>query len=356
MKRRIGVGFVGAGRINWNHVANLSRQQNVELVGVADIAEEKAREMAKAYGMNYTKDYRTLLKDPKIDAVWIATPPNIRGLVIEFLEAGKHVMLEKPMSLSLKEAAEMTRATKKAGVKFQIGFMKRHAPRFTKVKQIIEKGELGNPIWCLAYYNGIPEIWYGPEWCWNVNVSGGLTVENTAHYLDTVRWLVGSKVVKVYSNLAKLYRREKNIEDSGAIILHFEKPVISMVSCGMNAPETFPHENIMLICTDGGLEAEASLTFIPGGFVENSELIIHDRESRCIRSWRYSSAGYEEEDAYFIKCIRENLKPIPDGEDARTTLEICLASLLSVKRGEPITLPLKEPISVQDLLPLPWTE
>lgn len=354
-EKEVRVGFIGAGRINQTHMEILARQTAVELVGVADNVIDKAKQLADIYGIKACSDYRELLDGPQIDAIWLATPPNNRlSICRDAIDAGKHIMAEKPIARTVQEAEEIVDLVEKGEVKFMVGFMKRFAPRFVKAHEIVKKHELGSPIWCVAYYNGPPNIWYSPSWCWDVDVSGGLLVENTSHYIDIMRWLVDSRVVGVYASLDKLYKKDGSVEDSGGIILHFDKPLIGLIACGMNSPERFPHEDLKLVCTEGALSAEASLTFLPAGFVENSNLTIYKDGVPEIVNWEFSTAGYEEEDIYFLKTLREGRDPSPSAREAKDTLEIAVAALYSVDTGQRIQIPLKE--DYKRRIPTLWKE
>lgn len=356
MKRldKIRVGFIGAGRMGLAHSEILSRQQGVSLVGVADNVESKAKKMAELYSMRPYSSYKDLLENPDIDAVWISTPPNShRDQAVSVLEAGKHVLLEKPIALSLSEADEIVKSSENSGAYLMMGFMKRFAPRFVKLKALLRKGVLGDPIWCIAYYNGFPDLWFGPEWCWNTKVSGGLVVENTVHYIDMFRWLIERPVAQVYANLSKLYRQESTIEDSGAIIMHFDVPLIAMIACGMNAPEYFPHEELRLVGTKGAAQVSSTITFVPSGAVETSQLRVYKKDLP-VETWNFSSPGYEEQDIYFLESIRRNQKPEPSGEEGKKNLEIALACLSSAKSRSPTRLPLLKSTGVGELSPLPW--
>jgi len=348
------VGLIGAGKINSVHAQILSEQPNVELVAVADLNEEQGRELANEYRIKWWADYEKLAMHPSIDAVWVATPPSShRKICMELLEAGKHVMVEKPISLSLKEADEMIACAQKNEVKLSVGFQKRHALSFRKCKEIIESGEMGNLMWCLGYYIGIPHLWWRSNWCWDVNEGGGLVVENTCHYIDMIRWLVGREITQVYASLAQSYQAKSTVEDTGVIVLKFDSGTIATIKCGMNVSESFPHEKLMLGGTQGEISASANMLNLP---VEGSKLSLYKFNIPYVQTWHFTSSGYKEQDISFIECIQKDLSPVVTGDEARAVLEVSLAALLSSKQNKPIKIPLQEDIGIKDILPLPWSK
>jgi predicted dehydrogenase len=156
MSRKLKIGIVGCGGIaNGKHMPSLTKLDNVEMVAFCDIIEEKAVEAAKKYGTKDAKvyvDYKELLKDKSIDVVHVLTPNRSHSFItVDALEAGKHVMCEKPMAINSAEAKKMVEAAKRTGKKLTIGYNNRQRPDSLYMKQVCEDGELGEIYFAKAH-------------------------------------------------------------------------------------------------------------------------------------------------------------------------------------------------------------
>ena len=191
------IGLVGAGAIADLHLATFPHLQGAQVVGVADPLVERARALADRAGVAAHADYRALLgplRDAKrqVDAVWICTPPFMHaGQAIEFADAGVHVFCEKPITVDLAEADRMIAACRKAGVRLMVGQVIRYYPETLRIKQMLEGGELGDPVF--AFGRRLTGSTRGPlsSWARDPKLSGGFAVESGCHEVDTVRFLAG---------------------------------------------------------------------------------------------------------------------------------------------------------------------
>jgi UDP-N-acetylglucosamine 3-dehydrogenase len=143
-----GVGVIGTGYWGKNHVRTFSELVSeglIDNVKICDLDEKRARELGDAFGIEYMTNYKTLLFDPKIEAVSIVTPSATHyQLVKEFMEAGKDVLVEKPMTMDSKEAEKLVRISKETGQILMVGHIFRHHPAVKELKHRIDLGEFGN--------------------------------------------------------------------------------------------------------------------------------------------------------------------------------------------------------------------
>src|SRR2546421_4209417 len=190
------LGLIGAGRIGSLHAEHLtSRIPAADLIMVADAFEEAARQCAERYAIPFaTQDYRDVLTRPDIQAVAICSSTDTHAQIIEAAAlAGKHIFCEKPIALDLPSIDRALDAVERAGVKLQIGFNRRFDANYRRVRQAVERGEIGRPqlLHLISYDPKPPPIEY-------IRVSGGLFLDMTIHDFDMARFLVGSEVEEVF--------------------------------------------------------------------------------------------------------------------------------------------------------------
>src|SRR5581483_4974946 len=197
MAKTVRIGIVGCGGIaNGKHMPSLSKLDNVELVAFCDIIPERAQKAAKEYGKENAKvytDYRKLLEDKTIDVVHVCTP-NISHaeITIAALEAGKHVMCEKPMAKTAADARRMVEAAKKSGKKLTIGYQSRHRSDSQYLHQAIRRGDLGE-----IYYGKAHAVRRRAVPTWGVFMDkelqgGGPLIDIGTHALDITLWMMNN--------------------------------------------------------------------------------------------------------------------------------------------------------------------
>lgn len=208
--RKVKIGIIGVGGIaSGKHMSNLARLENVELVGFCDPIRERAEEGAKKYGTADAKvltDYRDLLSMDEIEVVHVLTPNSSHAEIsIAALNAGKHVMCEKPMAKTAAEAREMLAVSGKTGKKLSIGYQSRFAPENLYLKKMIENGELGEIYFARSVScrrRGVP------TWGAFLNKEkqgGGPLIDIGTHALDLTLWLMDN--YKPQSVLASAYQK-----------------------------------------------------------------------------------------------------------------------------------------------------
>jgi len=340
--KKVGICLVGVGRAGAVHGKNFSeRIINSKVVAVVAYHRESAMKAAEEYGTkNWYTDHKEALKQKDVDAVVISTPTFTHANVtIDAAEAGKHVFCEKPMTLTLKEADAMMAATRKAGVKLQMGFMRRFDAEFQSAKQKLEAGVIGKPatIKSTGHGPGVP-----PPWACDPKTSIGMLAEVNSHDFDSVRWLMGSDIKRVYAEveaiaMPELKEKYPDFYDRALVTLRFANGSIGLIdsACpvryGYDARvEVLGTEGIMLI---GELKYQAVV-------VCKKETGVY---TSTFPSWRDRfREAYFEEDKHFIDCIINDKNPVASGEDGKTALEAVLAATKSFKEGKPVTLPLAQ--------------
>ncbi len=193
MDKKVRIGIIGCGGIaNGKHMPALKKLPNVEMVAFCDIIEEKAVKAAREFGVPGAKvftDYKELLKEQDIDVVHVLTPNKQHSFItVDALEAGKHVMCEKPMAINSAEAKKMIDAAKRTGKKLTIGYQNRFRPECLYLKKVCEAGDLGD-----IYYARAQAIRRRAVPTWGVfldaeNQGGGPLIDIGTHALDLTLW------------------------------------------------------------------------------------------------------------------------------------------------------------------------
>src|SRR2546422_716989 len=224
------IGLIGAGRIGQLHAEHLtSRITSADLVMVADVFEENAKQCAQRYAIPYvTQDYHDILDRPDIEAVVICSSTDTHASIIkEAAQAGKHIFCEKPIALDLPSIDRALNAVARAGVKLQLGFNRRFDASYRRVRQAVEQGETGRlqQLHIISRDPAPPPIEYIPG-------SGGLFLDMTIHDFDMARFLAGSEVDEVFVMAGVMVDPaigEVGDVDTATILLHFTNGVIGTI-------------------------------------------------------------------------------------------------------------------------------
>ncbi|MGI4787272.1 MAG: Gfo/Idh/MocA family protein [Janthinobacterium lividum] len=217
MKQTITIGIIGTGGIaNGKHMPSLSKLEGVEMVAFCDVEETKAQTAAAKYGTADAKvytDYTKLLQDPKIDVIHVLTPNDSHAeIAIAALEAGKHVMCEKPMAKKAEDARRMLAVAKASGKKLTIGYQTRHTAESQYLKKLCLAGELGE-----VYYARALAIRRRAVPTWGVFLDGekqggGPLIDIATHSLDLSLWMMDN--YKPKSVMGSVYHKLSSTENA----------------------------------------------------------------------------------------------------------------------------------------------
>ena len=310
------------------------------LEAVVDMEEERARQAAHELdlGQAYYFSLDQALDSARFDVVVITTPTFTHAdLVVTAAHAGKNILCEKPMALTLEECDRMIDATRKAGVILQMAFMRRFDPAFVAAKQQIDAGSIGRPliVRSLTRGPGLP-----PPWACDIRTSNGMLAEVNSHDFDTIRWLTGGNYTSVFAQadalkVPDLKEQYPEFYDTAVVILRLDNGAfgaldgICPAEYGYDArAEVVGSEGVLLI---GELRDIATTRVTREvGMVEQHFL-----------SWRARfEQAYVNEAMHFIACMRGHEQPAVDGFDGRCAVEAVLAANQSIRTGQPVSLPL----------------
>ncbi|MEF3311901.1 Gfo/Idh/MocA family oxidoreductase [Paenibacillus sp. GYB004] len=267
--------IIGAGVIAKVHAKTLHENARTELVAIADIAEDRVRELAAAYGAAPYTDYRVMIRERAPDIVIITLPHHLhKEAAIACASLGCHVLLEKPMALNAAECADIIEASVTHNVMMAIGHMQHYYPANQKAKEIVRSGRLGQLV---AIHDRRHHPYFLPErpaWFLEKSLSGGGIVINIgSHSIDKIQWLTGSPVRQVKANLT-FYGDRGNVEGSGILFMQTSTGVTATVSlCGyrnITANET------ELLFTGGQLKIAGNKLWVSGSEREYEEILLDE--------------------------------------------------------------------------------
>jgi scyllo-inositol 2-dehydrogenase (NAD+) len=327
---RLRVALIGAGRAGSVHAGNLADYAaRAEVVAVVDERREAAEALGPSSGLDEALE--------RADAVVITAPTFAhRDLAVRAASAGKHVFCEKPMALTVAECDEMIEAAQSAGVVLQIGFMRRFQPEFVEARRRIEAGDVGEPmlIKSLTRGPGLP-----PAWAWDLERSNGMLAEVNSHDFDSVRWLAGSEIERVYAEVAHLKGRERGVEaddfyDNAVVSLRFESGALGTIDG--TCPADYGYDaRVEIVCSEGLL--------IVGDLRGQAIVEVRDRDVGTVtplhRTWpERCGDAYRAESRSFVDCALDGAAPVVTGADGRAAVVAVRAATRSWQEGRAVAL------------------
>ena len=220
---KLGVGVIGCGMISGNHFHALEKLENVALRAVCDIDEEKLQKAMEAQHVDGCADWRDLISRDDIDAVHICVPHHLHAETsIAALRAGKHVLCEKPMGVSLREARAMEAAALESGKTLTVCFQNRYNGASKRMKEVIGSGTLGKILGGSAFvtWNRAEPYYQNSPWRGKWETEGGSVLINQAvHTLDLLRWLAGDLQLRDCTMSAKRLAENIETEDTCDMLL-----------------------------------------------------------------------------------------------------------------------------------------
>jgi predicted dehydrogenase len=341
----LGFAVIGCGRIAPNHGQAIVALEDARLVAAADIIKERAEAYCERFGGEPYRSYKEMLQRPDIDVVCICTPSGMHAEIgVAAARAGKHVLVEKPMALSLKDADSLTFACRENGVKLGVVHQNRFNPAIGRLRQALEAGRFGqlNMGTAVLRWHRDQNYYAQAPWRGTWAQDGGCLMNQTIHGIDLLQWMMGP-VDSVYAQTATRMRSIE-AEDNAAAVLQFRNGALGMIESSVtiypkNLEETLNIFGATGTAVIGGVAVNRVETwrFADGADCEESVLAEQKADPASV----YGS-GHKPLIADFIEAIRTGRDPIVPGAEGRKALEIILAIYKSTRTGQPITFPLVE--------------
>ena len=332
----IGVCVIGTGRAGMIHARNFcGGVRGARLVAVADPSEDARRSAAEELGLatHYAK-FEDALCDDRVDAVVVVTPTVYhREIVVAAAQAGRHVLCEKPMAMNVEECNTMIAACDEAGVRLQIGFMRRFDESFRNAYERVRDGEIGevNQVKSLTHGPSVPQ-----PWMLDVKKSNGPLAEVSSHDIDTARWFAGGDIVEV-SAIGGNFRCREHAEeypdfyDTFALLCRFDNGVQGVIDGAVSVGYGY----------DARTEVLGSDGIVLVGDLRADNVVVHRRggsmHAQTVQSWRnLFSEAYRREDESFIRAVTGDGEVEVTGHDGRQAVQVVTAGNESIWTGKPV--------------------
>ncbi|GHU65665.1 oxidoreductase [Spirochaetia bacterium] len=340
---KIKFGLISASGMAQSHMAAIRDNKNTELIAICDIDEAKARSAADIFHVDkvYT-DYQELLSNAGVDAVVIVTPDQThREIAIAALDAGKHVLCEKPLALTREDCNAMIKAAAShTELKFMVGQICRFTPGFKAAYDLIRAGEIGELFYVESEYaHDYDEIFkHGSEWRKDPKRHGFLG--GACHAVDLLRWIAGDPVeVMAYGNRKMLTYLPT--EDCVISIMKFPNEVVGKVFCSIGCKRDYTMRSVFY-GSKGTIIADNTNPQITVYKSEDSIDSLYKNKNRQTMPVLYpvnlASHNTYGEMTVFAEAIITNGKIPTDAIEGSKTVEVCLSVIESIKTGNPVKL------------------
>jgi predicted dehydrogenase len=324
--------------------------KNVELAAVMDVDADAVERVAKKYGV--AKKYRVmehLLADSDIQAVYIATPVHVhRDQVVAAAQAGKHVLVEKPLALTVPLAEDVVAAGREHNVKITEGYMMKFQRLHQKARSMVEEGAIGKVVFARAqlscWYPDIPGAWRQVPQLGG----GGALMDMATHCYDLLGWIIGSEIKEVFA-FADTQTFKYPVDDSSTSLLKFEQGAHGVVDCFFNVPDAAGQDRLELYGTKGSIQAEGTIGQVAGGKMVaylSDEAKGYDAEQSksslevTVRQVTSEPKNmYASEVEYLSECIEQGRDPeLNTAEAGVKVLRAAVAAYESARTGRRIVL------------------
>ncbi len=346
---RVKYGIIGTGYSCKAHIANLNLIDEAEVVAISGRNKENLAKAAGWVKRNKPKtfsDYHQLLKE-NLDVVIIATPNYThKQITIDALEMGKNVLCEKPMATTIEDCDAMISTAEKLGKLLQIGLELRSCDYFCKIKEIVERGDIGKPhyLWWKEF-RGPFQPGRG-EWRFT-NLTGGTLLEKNVHHFDIFNWIINSKATRISAFGGKNVYKEYEVIDNAMVIIEYENKTRANLNLCLFSPwrsKSGSHQELGIIGEKGKLE----------GYPDINQICIFDQkgsDTTCEIGQPPHLSAYGELSDYdkwfpllynehlaLVASIKEGKKPIVGGRIGKEAVVLALAAEEAIRTHQVISL------------------
>lgn len=312
------------------YISNLRRMDGVELAGVADDDPLRGQTVAAHNQAQYFHTYEDLL-EANLDGVIICTENNRHRQFVEMAASRKiHVLCEKPLATTLKDARAIVDICNRAGVILMTAFPMRFSAPLMEIKSRLDNGDFGD-IYCFSATNQGELPTKHRAWFVDPKLAGGGAImDHTVHLVDIMRWFTGAEVKTIYARSNRIFHAEEVQVETGALeMLTFDNDVFATIDASWSRPQYWP--------TWGGLTFEMVAqrgAVLVDAFRQNLNVYRHEWQRS---NWAYWGSGMNHAMiSDFAAAIRENRQPRVTGEDGLRAVEATLAAYESDRTGKTV--------------------
>lgn len=335
------IGLLGAGWFGREaHLRNLLRMEGVEVAAVSSRSEASLDASRELVGdeLRTFADWRELVQMEELDSVIVAlTNDQHHAAAMAALEAGKHVLCEKPLGLTIAECDEIIAAAEQGGKVLQIGHEMRFQRLYGHMKEMIDRGDLGDLqlMWCREFRGPMRPGWRSSE-----ALTGGTILEKNVHHIDLFNWMMGSPPVRVSAHGGTNVLTDREVLDNAQVLVEYEGGRRATLELCLFAPNGGDCEigacgNLGRIDTKN---QALELVFHRFDVPDRTRMQIADEgdAANFTDSSGRVDRGIGPELEHFVECVREGKRPLNDGPAARLAVAVCLAAQESIRRRESV--------------------
>jgi UDP-N-acetyl-2-amino-2-deoxyglucuronate dehydrogenase len=335
--------LVGCGRIAKRHseLLGFGKIQGAQLIAACDLIEEKAEKIGKQFSVPYFTDMHQMMQCEKVDAVVVLTESgNHAKNVIDLARYGKHIIVEKPMALTLDDADAMIQACDQTGIKLFVVKQNRFNVPVVKLREALEEGRFGKLVlgtvrlrWCRPqnYYDQAP--WRG-TWA----MDGGVLTNQASHHVDMLEWMMGDVESVFARSTTALVKIES--EDTAVVILKFRNGALGVIEA-TTATRPKDLEGSISVLGEGGTVEIAGFAvnvMKTWNFVQVKPGDEEVMEKYSVNPPNVYGFGHQAYYEYVVDCISNNGPHLVDGLVGRKSLELINAIYESIETGKEVYL------------------
>ncbi|MGH0590035.1 Gfo/Idh/MocA family protein [Bacillus mycoides] len=338
------VGVIGCGSIaQYRHLPEYEANPYVQIVAVCDSNKKRAKEVANKYGVNMYTDYNELINCEELDAVSVCTPNDLHASIsIVALQSGIHVLCEKPMATSKKDAEMMIEAAEKSGKKIMIGHNQRFVTSHQKAKQLIGNGEIGKIYsFRTAFGHSGPENWSvdGKEsWFFKKDEAFlGAMGDLGVHKADLIRYILNEEITEVGAFVETSAKTFSNVDDCAVCMLKSESGIIGTLAASWSYVSKEDNSTI-IYGEKATLRLEDDPTYSLILQYKNGEVVKYELDK--IQSNAAVGQSNSHVIEQFVESILSDKEPLINGVEGMKSLEVILAAIQSSETKQIVTIPL----------------
>lgn len=322
------------------HLANLVRMEDVEVVAASSRSAENRQKAAEiAPQARLFEDWRSVIELPEVDAVVIALPNHLHAeAAVAALNAGKHVLCEKPLGRTVAECNAVIDAAKRAGRVLQVGHELRFQRLYVEAKRLVDSGAVGQPrmMWCQEFRGPMRTGWRASE-----DLTGGMLVEKNCHHFDLFNWFLGTPL-RVAAFGGRDVLKDREILDNAVVIVEHKGGTRATLQVALFAPGGGDVE-VGVLGTRGRLDTwnqESRLMLNTFDTHDHMDMLVGDwpEEVAFVDVAGLANRGILPELKEFVRCCRTGQRPTVDGEVGRMSVAVAQAAQESIHQGRVISI------------------
>ena len=340
MEKKLGFGIIGCGFISFHHAQSILHTEGAYLVGATDVNEQNAENFCRKFGVTHFKSTEEMLYSGKIDIVCICTPSDFHAHnALEAIEAGKHVLVEKPLALNVEDCELLISEAKKRGVKASVVSQCRFHNTSRVLKNLVADGRLGRIVTAdltMKYYRS-PEYYLESPWrgTWKHD-GGGALMNQGIHGIDILLSVMGK--VKSVHGLARTLARNIETEDTAAAIVEYENGALGLIQGTTSVYPGYPR-NLVVSGTKGTVgiaENSFSEWNIEGEKIPDGIVIEAAKNSGASTPLNIDFSEHMPHIEEMVRAVREDLPLTSSFEDGRNAIKLITSIYESSKTGKTI--------------------